>query len=272
MLVQDGSLTRTVAETAQVLDLLAGYETGDATWAPPPAEPFAAAAAREPGRLRIGLVSDPGLDTTVDPIAERGLRDAAELLSSLGHDVEAVEALPWNSQELLPVFTLVFGTSIAMGIFFAGQITGREPSEELMEPLSWTIYNIVRERTALEHRLAIAQLQAASRASIALWDSYDVVLTPALAQRPVRIGEIDSTSAHPLHDFARSGQFTPYTALFNVSGQPAISLPLYHGEDGLPVGVQAIGAPAREDVLLSLGAQLEAAEPWADRRPEPATA
>jgi amidase len=272
MLVQDGSLTRTVAETAQILDLLAGYETGDATWAPPPAEPFAAAAAREPGRLRIGLVSDPGLDTTVDPIAERALRDAAELLSSLGHDVEAIENPPWNSRELLPVFTLAFGSSIAMGIFFAGQITGREPSEDLIEPLSWTIYNIARERTALEYRLAVAQLQAASRASIALWDDYDVVLTPALAQRPVRIGEIDSTSANPLHDFARSGQFTPYTALFNVSGQPAISLPLYHGDDGLPVGVQAVGAPAREDVLLSLGAQLEAAQPWADRRPEPAAA
>jgi amidase len=272
MLVQDGSLTRTVAETAQVLDLLAGYETGDATWAPPPAEPFAVAAAREPGKLRIGLVSEPGLDTAVDAIAERGLRDAAELLSALGHDVEPIANPPWNSQELLPVFTLAFGASIAMGIFFAGQITGREPSADLMEPLSWAVYNIVRERTALEYRLAITQLQAASRASIALWDDYDVVLTPALAQRPVRIGEIDSTSANPLEDFARSGHFTPYTALFNVSGQPAISLPLYHGEDGLPVGVQAIGAPAREDVLLSLGAQLEAAQPWADRRPEPAAA
>jgi amidase len=272
MLTTDGALTRTVAETAALLDLMAGYETGDATWAPPPAEPFAAAAAREPGRLRIGFVVETGLDAELDPIAERGLRDAAELLSSLGHEVERIEQVPWSSQELLPTFTVAFGTAISMGIFFAGQISGREPSEELIEPLSWAIYNLVRERTALEYRLAIAQLQAASRASIALWDTYDVVLTPALGQRPVRIGELDACSANPLDDFRRSGHFTPFTALFNVSGQPAISLPLYHGEDGLPLGVQVVGRPAREDVLLSLGAQLEAAQPWADRRPELATA
>ena len=103
---------------------------------------------------------------------------------------------------------------------------------------------------------------------MALWNDYDVVLTPALAQRPVRIGEIDACSDEPWEDFRRSGQFTPYTAIFNVTGQPAISLPLFHGDDGLPLGVQLAGRPAGEAELLALAAQLEAARPWAERRPE----
>jgi len=265
-LVQDGVLTHTVAETAALLDVLAGYEAGDATWAPPPAEPFATAAGRDPGRLRIGVTTTAAIDAPLDPLCERAVRDAAELLGSLGHEVEEVEA-PWAGQHLLEVFTLVFGTPIAMGFFFGAQVTGREPIEEMVEPLSWTIWNGIRERTALDYLLARTQLGVFTRGIVALWNDYDVVMTPALAQRPVRIGEIDACSDEPWEDFRRSGQFTPYTAIFNVTGQPAISLPLFHGEDGLPLGVQLAGKPAGEGELLALAAQLEAARPWAERRP-----
>jgi amidase len=270
-LVQDGVLSRTVAETAELLDLLAGYETGDASWAPPPPEPFAAAAGREPGRLRIAFTTDAAIEAELDPQCERAVRDAAELLSSLGHEVQEVDA-PWAGQDLLRVFTLVFGTPVGMGVFFGAQVTSREPSQELVEPLTWTIWNLVRERTALDYLLARTQLSMASRAIVALWNDFDVVMTPALAQRPVRIGEIDGCSDDPWDDFRRSGRFTPYTATFNVTGQPAISLPLFQGEDGLPLGIQLAGRPADEATLLSLAAQLEAAHPWADRRPELATA
>ena len=270
-LVQDGVLTRTVGETAELLDLLAGYEPGDASWAPPPSEPFAAAAGCEPGRLRIAFTSGAAVQAELDPQCERALRDAAGLLSSLGHELEEVDA-PWAGQDLLRVFTLVFGTPVAMGVFFGAQVTGREPSEELVEPLTWTIWNGIRERTALDYMLARTQLAAASRGIVALWSNFDVVMTPALAQRPVHIGDIDACSDDPWEDFRRSGEFTPYTAVFNVTGQPAISLPLFHGDDGLPLGVQLAGRPADEATLLSLAAQLEAARPWADRRPELATA
>jgi amidase len=267
LLVQDGVLTRTVAETAALLDVMAGYEAGDATWAPPPPEPFARTAAREPGRLRIGVTTIPAIDVpAIDPFCDRAVRDAARLLESLGHDVEEVDP-PWQGEELLRAFTLVFGTPVALGMWFGSQVTGREPAEELVEPLTWTIWEGVRERSPLDYMLARTRLTAASRAIVALWDEYDVVLTPTLAQRPVRIGEIDSCSGDPWEDFHRSGQFTPYTALFNVTGQPAISLPLHHGEDGLPLGVMLAGRPAGEGLLLSLAAQLEAAAPWADRRP-----
>jgi amidase len=270
-LVQDGVLTRTVRETAELLDLLAGYEPGDASWAPRPSEPFAAAAGREPGRLRIAFTTGAAVQAELDPQCERALRDAAGLLSSLGHELEEVDA-PWAGQDLLRVFTLVFGTPVAMGVFFGAQVTGREPSEGLVEPLTWTIWNGIRERTALDYMLARTQLAAASRGIVALWSNFDVVMTPALAQRPVHIGDIDACSDDPWEDFRRSGEFTPYTAVFNVTGQPAISLPLFHGDDGLPLGVQLAGRPADEATLLSLAAQLEAARPWADRRPELATA
>jgi amidase len=194
-----------------------------------------------------------------------------QLLEQLGHDVEEIAA-PWADDDLLHVFTMVFGTPIAMGMFFGGLVTGREPTEELVEPLSWTIWNGIRERSALDYLLARTQLTGISRGIIALWETYDVVLTPGLAERPVRIGEIDACSDDPWEDFRRSGRFTPYTAIFNVTGQPAISVPLFHGDDGLPTSIQLAGRPADEGTLLALAAQLEAARPWADRRPELATA
>jgi amidase len=270
-LVQDGVLTRTVAETAELLDVLAGYETGDATWAPPPAEPFAAAAARDPGRLRIGVSTVAPIAVELDPVCDRAVRDAAELLASLGHEVEEFEA-PWSGDDLLRVFTAVFGTPVAAAAFYGGLVTGREPSAELLEPLSWTFWEGMRKRTAVDYYLARTQLGAFSRQIIAVWDRYDVVLVPSLAQRPVRIGELDSCSDEPWEDFRRSGEFTPYTAIFNTSGQPAVTLPLYQGDDGLPVGVQLAGRPADEATLLSLSAQLEAAAPWAERRPALAAA
>jgi amidase len=270
-LVQDGVLTRTVAETAELLDLLAGYEPGDATWAPPPSEPFAAAARREPGRLRIGFTAEPALETEIDPQCERAVGEAAELLASLGHEVEEVDA-PWAGQDLLRVFAVVFGTPVALGVWFGAQVTGREPSEELVEPLTWTIWNGIQRRTPVDYLLARSQLSAAARGIVTLWDDHDGILTPALAQRPLPIGEIDACSDDPWGDFRRSGRFTPYTAIFNVTGQPAISIPLFQGDDGLPLGVQVAGRPADEATLLSLAAQLEAARPWADRRPEVAAA
>ncbi|MDQ5835116.1 MAG: amidase family protein, partial [Actinomycetota bacterium] len=173
--------------------------------------------------------------------------------------------------DILRNFTLAFGAPIATGILFGGLVSGREPSEKLIEPLSWTIWKGIAERTPVDYLLARARLTTLARKIIALWERYDAVLTPALAQRPVRIGEIDACSDEPWEDFRRSGEFTPYTAIFNVTGQPAISLPLFHGDDGLPLGVQLAGRPAGEGQLLSLAAQVEAAHPWAGQSPAAAS-
>jgi amidase len=270
-LVTDGVLTRTVAESAELLDVLAGYEAGDPTWAPPPDEPFAVTAARAPGRLKIGMTIDAAIPAPLHPDCEKAVHDAASLLSELGHEVEQFEA-PWKDRDLLRTFTPAFFAPIATGIRSGGEVSGREPSADMIEPLSWTIWHGVHERNPVDFLLARARLTSFAREIVPLWQRYDAVLLPALAQRPVRIGEIDACSAEPWEDFRRSGEFTPFTALFNVTGQPAISLPLFHGDDGLPLGVQIAGAPAGEAKLLSLAAQLEAARPWAERRPEPAAA
>ena len=271
-LVQDGVLTRTVAETAHVLDLLAGYEPGDATWAPEPDVPYGERYREEPGRLLIGCATNPPLHgAEVDPVCLQAAHDAVALLESLGHDVEEIEP-PWSDVELLPDFTRVFGPNIAMGVLIGSRITGRDATEEDIEPLTWTIWKHAHEHDSLGYLSAVGRLQAFSRTIVTYLEPYDLVVTPSLAQRPVPIGEIHGLGPDPWEHYRRSGHFTPFTAICNVTGLPAISLPLYHGEDGLPTGVQMIGRPAREDVLLSVAAQLELARPWSQRLPELAAA
>jgi amidase len=266
-LVQDGVLTRTVTETAQLLDVLAGYVLGDASWAPPPAEPFAAQAASEPSRKRIAFTTLPPIpDVEVDPVCVKAVHDAAALLESLGHEVVEVDP-PWQDASLLETFTANFGPALSTQIAFIGLVNGREPTEADMEPLSWAIYQLSKSIDSVQASLATFALHGVARALITWMSDYDFVLTPSLAEAPVTHNTIDPCSATPLADFARSGHFTPFTAGMNITGSPAISLPLYHRDDlDLPVGVQIIGQPAGEGELLALSAQLEAALPWADRR------
>ncbi len=265
-LLQDGVLTRTVRETALLLDVLAGPEPGDASWAPPPPEPFAVTAEREPGRLRIGLTTLSPLDAELDPVCEGAARDAASLLASLGHEVEEVR-LPWRRPEMLTRFTALFGPAVCVQIAAAARLAGREPREEDMEGLSWWLWQTCRGIDAVQAGVAAAELQAFAREIVTAAAPYDATLTPALARAPLRHGELDTAGPDPAATFARSGRFTPFTAICNVTGQPAISLPLYARDDGLPLAVQLIGRPAAEGPLLALAAQLEAALPWSARRP-----
>jgi amidase len=272
-LVTDGVLTRTVGESAALLDLLAGSEPGDATWAPPPAEPFADAAAREPRRLRIGFTLVPPLtETQIDPIAARAVHDAAALLEELGHEVEEIAAPPWTVPGMFELFSAAFGPAVASTVVFAATLAGREPAPADMEKLSWYLWERASQLSSAYFLAAQGQLQALARGMIAGMAAYDAVLTPSLALRPRPIGELFGDDEDPAETFRRSGEFTPFAAIANVTGQPAISLPFAHGEDGLPVGIHFFGRPADEGTLLALGAQLEAARPWADRRPELAAA
>jgi amidase len=263
----DGMLTRTVADTAAILDVLAGYEPGDATWAPPPAEPFAQSAARAPGRLRIAATTLPPVpEATVEPMCARAVADAAGLLRSLGHRVEEVEP-PWRDERLRELFGEVFSSHIALSIAYSGRVAGREPTAADMEPMSWAIYSMVEKMRATEGIGAAVRLQAFARRLVSFLEPYDALLTPALAERPLPLGTLDTAAPEPMTTFTRSGLFTPFTPVFNASGQPGISLPLFEGEDGLPLAVQLVGRPAGEGALLALAAQLEQARPWAARRP-----
>jgi amidase len=263
----DGALCRTTADCAALLDVMAGYELGDSTWAPPPAERYAQAAQREPGKLRVALTFDMPIEAELDPLCEQAARDAAVLLASLGHEVEEIEA-PWKGTDLLPIFSVLWAAGVSAGVRHGQIVTGTEPSEENVEPLTWWLYQEGLGHTSPDLVMAEATLQGYSRMIVeGVWSRFDVLLTPALAKRPVRIGEIDACGENPAFEFKKSGEFTPYTATWNVTGQPAISIPLFQGDDGLPLNVQVVGPPARDDLLLQLSAQLEQAQPWADRRP-----
>jgi amidase len=266
-LVQDGVLTRTVHETAQLLDVLAGPEPGDASWAPAPPEPFTATAAREPrGPLRIAVTTTaPLLEADLDPECERAASHGAELLAGLGHDVVETEP-PWRQPGMLALFTASFAPAICVQIELAQLAAGRELREQDMELLSWELWRTSKRIDSIQAALAALRLQDFARA-ITVWaQPYDAILTPALAQPPVPIGTLDPCGPDPMGTFERSGHFTPYTAISNVTGSPAISLPLTQRADGLPLAVQLIGRPAQEGALLALAGQLEATAPWADRR------
>jgi amidase len=263
----DGVLTRTVADTAAILDLLAGYEAGDATWAPPPSEPFSLSAGQRPGRLRIAATTlPPTADAVVDPVCAGAVADASVLLRSLGHEVEEIDP-PWQVEDLGEMFGAAFSIHVALSIAYSGRVGGHEPKAQDMEPMSWAIFSMVEQLNAVQGIGVAVQLQRFARRLVSFLAPYDALLTPALAERPLPLGTLDTDAPDPMSTFTRSGLFTPFTPVFNATGQPGISLPLFHGDDGLPLGVQLVGRPAGEAALLGLASQLEEAQPWTHRRP-----
>jgi amidase len=251
-----GPLARTVRDAAALLDVMQGYEPGDPHWAPPPARPFAAECDEEPGRLRIALSLTPPIDAPVAPECERAARDAAALLEELGHDVVEAEP-PWRSEELPALFMRVWQLVPAL-------YPVRDAS--LLGPLNRMLAGAAHETPAPSLMHALSQLQVLARGIVAFCLHYDAVLTPTLAQPPVPVGWVTGAD-DPREQVRRAARFTPFTQVANLTGQPAVSLPLHWSDDGLPVGVQLLGRPADEATLIRLSAQLERARPWRDRRP-----
>jgi len=262
----DGVLTRTVADTAQLLDVLAGYEVGDATWAPRPVESYASVVRRDPHPLRIAVTASNPVGVDVNPVCTQALQQAAELLGSLGHHIE--DAAPsWPGDGVLELFIAIFGPAVSLGVAYGQSRAGRPPTDKEIEPLTRAVYERALATPSVGYLGAMAQLQAVARGIVAFFASYDVLLTPALAERPLPIGECHGCGEDPIEDLRRSGRFTPFTSIFNVTGQPAITVPVGFGPDGLPTSVQLVGKPLAEDTLLQLAAQLETARPWAHNRP-----
>jgi amidase len=261
----DGVLSRTVAESALLLDVLAGYEAGDATWAPRPAEPFTATMQRPPGKLRIAMALDNALGVECHPDVVHGVHAAAGVLRDLGHEVE--EASPPVPEAMADLFIEAFAPHVALGIGFGERLAGRPAEEDEIEPLSRHVRDLARALPSTGYLAAVAQLQFLARGVVAFFADYDLLLTPVLASRPLPIGELDGRGDDPAAELRRAGAFAPYTPLFNVTGQPAISIPIGFGDDGLPTAVQLAGHPLADDTLLQVAAQIEAARPWAGRTP-----
>jgi amidase len=204
------------------------------------------------GALRIAVATTPPIDVAVDPECVAAARSAADLLTELGHDVVAATP-PWSIPEMIVEFIRVWQV---------GPATAGVDDLTLLEPINRALAEQARATPSPEYGAAIMQLQTIARKVVAFWDDFDIVLTPTLAMLPVPIGWTwQETDGDPLLAFSRQTLFTPYTALINVTGQPAMSLPL-HMAEGLPVGVQLIARPFDEATLVRLAAQLEEAAPW----------
>jgi amidase len=250
-----GPMARSVEDAAAFLDVLTGYEPGDPWWAPPPERPFSETTAEPPSRLRVAVTTNPPIDTPVDPECARAVTAAAELMAELGHEVRE-ETPPWRDPSLFELFIRVWQVGPALYPLDATQMT----------PLNRGLVESARETSAADYARAVAQLQVLSRRIVAFWSGTDLVLTPTLALPPVPIGWQEAVEG-PIEQLFRNTEFTPFTAVANLTGQPAMSLPLHWSADGLPIGVQIIGPPAGDALLLSLAGQIEDAQPWADRRP-----
>jgi len=253
-----GPIARTVRDAAALLDVMAGYEPGDVFVAPPPERPFLEEADRPPGRLRIALTVEPPTAVPVDPVCASAARAAAELLTELGHDVVELTP-PWQVDEMIVHF---------IRIWQVGPAIAGVDDLSLLEPINRMLAEDARATPSTHYAAAIVALQQITRRVVSFWRDVDVVLTPTLALPPVPIGWTwADADGDPYRAFASQTLFTPFTPLVNVTGQPAVSLPLHRTDEGLPIGVQLIGPPFREDVLVRLAAQVEEARPWRDARP-----
>lgn len=265
-LICEHVVTRSVLDSAAVLDATAGPDAGAPYYPPPPARPFAQEVGAAPGRLRIALSTTPLTGTAVHPECQRAARAAGALCESLGHVVE--EAAPRVAAERFnEVFTTIWLGMVAWAIRDWARRTGREPTPDDFEPHTWKMYSLDAARRPSDYLLAVQDMQRMARELAPFFSRYDVWLTPTTTQPPQPLGWFDFDPAHPRQSTERMGDIPRFTAIANLSGQPAISLPLHWSPEGLPVGVQLIGRYADEATLFRLAAQLEAACPWHARRP-----
>jgi amidase len=263
------AVTRSVRDTAALLDAVAGPGVGDPYGPALPAGRYLEALAADPRPLRIGWTSaslDGSLE--VDPQVAAATEATARLLVELGHQVDEVVPAALGR---VPIdhFLTAYSAWSARDLDHLGELVGEPVTAEGVEPGTWALAEAGRAVSAAAYLAAIDGLHAFTRDLVAWWavEGWDVLLTPTVPELPPTLGQFPSTSEEPLTGLFRAATTVHDTAPFNISGQPAISLPLHQSAEGLPIGMQLIGAPGREDVLLALSGQLERAVPWAARRP-----
>ncbi len=280
--VQEHVLTRSVRDSAAVLDAVAGPDVGAPYWAPPAARPFLDEVTAEPGRLRIAFTAKPLMGHDVHPDCLAGLDATVSLLEELGHEV--VEAAPPMERESFAVsYILVLAGETRDAVAAAARAAGRRLSFADFETGTAALALLGQAYSAGDFAAALNNLQRASRRIAGFFERYDVLLTPTLAQPPVPTGSLQPSAAErrqialvgrlnaawllkalrvvkPLAD--KTFDFMPYTAVFNVTGQPAMSVPLHWNAQGLPIGMQFAGRYGAEAVLFRLAGQLERARPW----------
>jgi amidase len=262
------AVSRTVRDTAAMLDAVSGPDLGAPSHPVPPARPFLEEVGAKPGRLRIAFTTKPASGKTIDPECVTAVERTAKLLEEMGHQlVEAQPPLDWDAY--LRAAHPVWAAFTARGVDTIAQLTGRKPSLDTLEAATFACYQDGKRLLATELLQGLEYANTLSRAFGHFFEQHDMLLTPTIARRPVPHGEMDQNKAGitawewTQHAF----DLVPFTPAFNTTGQPAISLPLHWSADGLPIGVQFAARFGEEAALLRLAAQLEEARPWRDRRP-----
>lgn len=265
-IVCEHAITRSVRDSAALLDATCGPAPGDPYWAPPPARGFIEEVGADPGKLKIAFMTRALTDAVVHPECVRAVEDTARLLESLGHEL-VEDALPVDGGQLIQTFTDLWGAACAFNVEGIAFLTGQPPAEDQVEPLTWYLYQMGKDISAARYQMAWLQLQMVSRQVAGFMTNYDLVLTPVLASPPPEIGYFDAPADNVAQAWDRTAAYAPFTPICNATGQPAMSVPLHWTEDGLPVGSHFIARFGDEATLFRLAAQLEEARPWADRRP-----
>lgn len=264
----DFCVSRSVRDTARLLDAVNGPGVGDTVIAPPPARPYLDELGVDPGRLRIGLLDHIPQGGSLHEDCVTAVRSAATLLESLGHDLAPGYPATLDDQSFRARFMAMWATNMAGGIATMGDMIGRELTEDEVEPVNWAQAQFASKVSGVEFLSALNAVVQFRRATQQWWEEgWDLLLSPTLNEPPVEIGAHDAKPGDPMAGMKRAAEFISFTPPFNASGQPAISLPLHWNDDGLPIGVQLVAAYGREDLLLQVASQLEEANPWSERRP-----
>lgn len=265
-LVVEHALTRSVRDSAALLDVTAGPMPGDPYQAPVPGGPFLKEVATSPGKLKIAFTTESPLGGEIHPDCGKALEDTAGLLTDLGHQVEAC---PFDLQSdiLVDAFLKVWKVGVARAVESISQLRGRAPNKDELEILTRAMWEFGREVKATDYLAALQIIQGMARPIARQFEKYDLWLTPTLAKPPLPLGAMDSDESDPIRGLMAGAHFSPYTSLCNVTGQPAMSVPLFWNEEGLPIGSHFIGRYGDEATLFRLAGQLEAALPWAGKLP-----
>lgn len=265
-LVTEHAVTRSVRDSAALLDATAGPALGDPCVAPFPERPFLEEVGRDPGRLRIAFSSQSLTGTRVHPDCVTAVLETAKLCETLGHELtESAPAI--DGRALGGAFVTMYSAGGAWAVADWARRTGQTPTPDRFETLSWAFQARGAELSAVQYLLAVQDGQRIAREVASFFEEYDCWLTPVLAEPPLPLGSFDSPEDDPTRGLRRAGSFAAFTYLCNVTGQPAMSLPLFWTADGLPVGSHFAARFGDEATLFRLAAQLEQARPWAARRP-----
>ncbi len=265
-LVAEHVVSRSVRDSAAMLDATSGPDLGDPYFAPAPARPFIREVGADPGKLRIAWTTKALTGVLVHQDCVAAVEETARLCSELGH--ELIEDTPQlDGNMLTQAFMCLWAAGAAWLIDSLSYAVGRGPEPDELEPLTRALVEMGREQSAPAYLMSVQILQTYGRRMAHFMQKYDVLLTPTLAEPPLPLGTLDSTADNPMAGMRRSALFVPFTPICNGTGQPAMSVPLYWNDEGLPIGSQFIGRFGDEATLFRLAAQLETARPWAGKYP-----